>query len=63
LSLSYGGGQLWAGDRDGNLHVLDARHGAFDDTSIQVHLYQNRNLTEQKHEVVYEGFMKDLLCQ
>ena len=36
LSMSYGGGQLWAGDKQGKLHVLDARDTLFDENNIQV---------------------------
>ncbi|XP_052778280.1 F-box/WD repeat-containing protein 9-like [Mya arenaria] len=35
LSLSYGGGQLWVGDKQGNLRVLDARDALFDENNIQ----------------------------
>lgn len=35
LTMSYGDGQLWMGDKMGKLHVMDTRNGLFDETSIQ----------------------------
>ena len=36
LDLSYGDGQLWSGNKEGKLHLIDARHGLFDETTMQV---------------------------
>ncbi|XP_045157904.2 F-box/WD repeat-containing protein 9-like [Mercenaria mercenaria] len=35
LSMSYGDGQLWMGDKLGKLHVMDTRDGLFDENSIK----------------------------
>ena len=36
MDLSYGDGQLWSGDKEGKLHLIDARDGLFDENNIQV---------------------------
>ena len=36
MDLSYGDGQLWSGDKEGKLHLIDARDGLFDETNIHV---------------------------
>lgn len=36
MAMSYGDGQLWTGDKQGNLHVLNAKDGLFDENNIQV---------------------------
>lgn len=35
LDLSYGDGQLWSGNKEGKLHLIDARDGLFDETTMQ----------------------------
>lgn len=35
MDLSYGDGQLWSGDKEGKLHLIDTRDGLFDETNIQ----------------------------
>ena len=36
LDLSYSDGQLWSGNKEGKLQLLDARDGLFDETTMQV---------------------------
>lgn len=50
LSLSYGDGQLWFGDKVGKLHVMDARDGLFDEEDIKtMEIDHNGRLTSVVH--------------
>lgn len=36
MSMSYGDGQLWYGDKQGSLHAMDTRDGLFNEDNTQV---------------------------
>ena len=57
MCMSYGFNQLWTGQKDGTLHVLDAAHGMFDIVEVSMPRNFKRGIGSLFYPCVFMGLM------